>query len=760
MTPSPTDPRPARRPATWWSRRLKQVLHLKAGTIAALLAVAVFLSIAPILILQQQKLQANITSAQNKVDSVLWLVYQTERAHARMRMSWRDALDSPTPQALQALSLRYEILVSRYELIKDSPTLERFRLVDEYKNVYSRLQKFIETADPVMVGLTERPINFAALKSLIVQANNDEEALRDLSNYATNVVYTEINQRNTTIEGQGLWILGLVTLQLVLLSGALVGLILFARRQRRHNLQLLKLTRNLRTARSKALNANKAKSVFLANMSHELRTPFQGLLGMLSLLSETHLSSTQHDYTHTALKSARHLLGILNDILDVSTVETGLLRLRTGAVHLPGLVGEVQDLMVAAAHEKNLSLTVQLDPELPQWIEADATRLSQILFNLLSNSIKFTDAGSVAVRCAWLPATSHNPTEGLRIEVRDTGIGMDSATLAGLFSRFYQGDLSIHRRYGGTGLGLEISRTLAQLMGGTIDVASTLGQGSVFTVVLPLHRAQAPASTTPLPVANLNSLQILIADDHPINVKYLRILLEKMGHAVTTCENGAAALAQVRQQRFDVVLMDLHMPEMDGVTATRAIRQLEGVAGQTPVVMVSADILNNTRQSAIDAGANEFIAKPLLIDGLRQVLARCTAPSPLAPPQDGAAALKATPSLQWVNPEVFHGFVDLMPAATVNKQLGALFNQQPSEVDCIATAMAAGQAADAVQLAHKLKGACMLMGFSALARTLARLEASQNSPTDTALLLDQLRRDVQQTRLALAPLHSLPLAVA
>lgn len=749
MNPTPQDPVQSKWSANWWGKRLSKGLNLKVGSGIALLAVAAFLSMAPLLIFQQQKLQASFTAEENKVDSLLWLVYQIEREHSRMRITWRDSLDTPTPQAVQALSMRYEIFVSRFLLIQESPTLERFRQSAEYKKVFSSLQKFVAAADPVMVGLPDRPITTPVMQSLLAQANRDEEALRDLSNYATSAVYTEIDKRNRTIEGQDLWILGLVSLQLLLLFSALVALMLFVRRQRSHNLQLLKLTRSLRTARSKALNANKAKSVFLANMSHELRTPFQGLLGMLSLLSETPLSSTQQDYSHTALKSARHLLGILNDILDMSTVETGLLKLRTSSVNLPGLLDEVRALMATAANEKNLRLTMQLDQQLPEWIEADATRLSQILFNLVSNSIKFTDAGEVSLQCTWLPATLQGAPESLRIQVRDSGIGMDSATLAGLFSRFHQGDLSIHRRYGGTGLGLEISRSLTRLMGGTIEATSTLGQGSVFTLLLPLHKAQAPANVAAVPTAELKSLEILIADDHPINVKYLRILLEKMGHQVTTCENGALALQLVHHQRFNVVLMDLHMPEMDGISATRAIRQLGGAAGATPVMVVSADILNNTRQSAMDAGANDFIAKPLMIDGLRQALAPYAGQGlpPLAAPSSSAAPDK--PNTQWVNQEVFQGFVDLMPAATVDKELGALFDAQPSEVDAIAGALLAGHTEEAAHIAHKLKGTCMLMGFSALTSTLAHLEIAKNNAADSAALIDQLRREVQQTRLAL-----------
>ena len=768
---------------SWFTKRLKTGFKLSLGWVAALVAMSFFLTLAPLLMLQQQQKQAQYVTAQNKVESVLWLVYQIEREHARMRAAWRDALEAnattlsqpaATAQALQNLSMRYEIFVSRFGLIKDSPTLERFRQSTEYLVMFEKLNAFITQADPLMMNLVTRPLNWTAMRKLLAQSNRDEDALRDLSNYATGVVYNEIAVRNTTIKNQNNWIFALVCVQLLLMTGALVGLTLYARRQRRHNYQLLMLTRSLRTARSKALSASQAKSVFLANMSHELRTPFQGLLGMLNLLSESPLSGQQQDYTHTALVSARHLLGILNDILDISTVEAGSLKLRVSPVDLHLVVHEVQALMLAAAQERNLGLTVEIDPQLPQWIEADATRFSQILFNLLNNAIKFTDAGNVSVRCTLVRAQGQAPHDSMQFAVQDTGIGMDSKTLDGLFSRFHQGDLSIHRRYGGSGLGLEISRTLARLMGGTINVVSTLGQGSTFTLLLPVVPVQAPQAQKVLQAVSCQSLQVLIVDDLAINVKYLRILLEKLGHSVTSCENGLLAVDLVRQNHFDVVLMDLHMPHMDGASATRAIRKLNGDSALTKIVMVTADILNNARQNAIDAGANEFLAKPLLIDELRQVLARCAgAPSPSLLPSSQAQPVAASNLTAWIDAEVFAGFVDLMPPSTVDLQLASLLDQPSHAISAITAAVQNSDYSQAVHLTHQLKGTCMLMGFSALTITLAQLEeacmrslanqsASAQPPAQTLTeppqeltnLLSQLQHERLQTQSALAQLQS------
>jgi two-component system, sensor histidine kinase len=768
---------------SWFTKRLKNGFKLSLGGVATLVAILFCLTLAPLLMLQHQLSQSKYIAAQNKVESVLWLVYQIEREHARMRAAWRDALEANATAlskpiakalALQNLSLRYEIFVSRFGLIKDSPTLERFRQSPEYLVMFEKLQLFITQADPVVVNLMGPKLDWSAMRNLLAQANGDDEALRELSNHATTVVYNEIALRNITIKNQNNWIFALVCVQLLLMAGALIGLTLYARRQRLHNYQLLMLTRSLRSARSKALSASQAKSVFLANMSHELRTPFQGLLGMLNLLSETRLSGQQQDYVHTALVSARHLLGIFNDILDVSTVETGALKLRVSSVDLHLVVHEVQALMMIAAQEKNLNLTVEIDPQLPQWIQADATRLSQILFNLLNNAIKFTDVGDVSVRCALVQANAQTNHDCMQFSVQDTGIGMDSNTLKGLFSRFHQADLSIHRRYGGSGLGLEISRTLARLMGGTINVVSAPGKGSTFTLLLPLVPVQAPNTLNILQATPCQSMQVLVVDDLAINVKYLRILLEKLGHTVTSCENGLLAVELVRQTRFDLVLMDLHMPHMDGATATRAIRQLDGAAALTKVVMITADILNNAQQNALDAGANEFLAKPLLIDDLRQVLARCAGTSSIKSIKSNQpeTATMSNPVI-YIEAGIFADFVDLMPPSTVGLQLAALFEQPSQAVSALTSAIQSNDYSQAAHLAHQLKGTCMLMGFSALAATLAQIEATclQNSadqaapaqtpaePHQTLVgLLTLLQQQQLQTHAALVQLQNTALA--
>ncbi|MGA8514699.1 MAG: ATP-binding protein, partial [Burkholderiaceae bacterium] len=468
----------------------------------------------------------------------------------------------------------------------------------------------------------------------------------------------------------------------------------------------------------------------------------------------------------TALASARHLLGILNDILDISTIESGAMKLRLAPVHLGHLVGEVEALMKVPAQDKKLELQIQLDPLLPLWIEADATRLSQILFNLLSNAIKFTDTGVIGTQLSLLPSVNAGDGQAMQLEVKDTGAGMDPATLEGLFSRFHQADPSVQRRHGGTGLGLEITRNLVHMMGGHISVQSKLGMGTTFTVTLPLHQANAPqnARTTAIALQQQGRLRVLVADDHPVNAKYLTILLEHMGHTASSCVNGAEVLECLRTQTFDVILMDLHMPVMDGITATRAVRQLQGPVAAIKIIMISADILNDTRQSALEAGVDRFVAKPVQEVNLRKALALYDlAPStpagdvvadPVADIAVHPALDTMRPATEWVNAKTYQDFVDLMPADSVKKQLQALFGTQHNDIQAIATALSAGNYKEAGSAAHQLKGVCMLMGLTALGHALAQIEkaASNSQEAVPAAWHEYLQHCAQETQAAVQAL--------
>jgi signal transduction histidine kinase/NO-binding membrane sensor protein with MHYT domain/ActR/RegA family two-component response regulator len=368
----------------------------------------------------------------------------------------------------------------------------------------------------------------------------------------------------------------------------------------------------LAEARDAAQAANTAKSQFLANMSHEIRTPLNGVIGVAQALARTDLSAQQKEMLQLIQSSGQTLQVLLSDILDLARVESGRLELTPEPFDLGRAVREAAQLFEAMAREKGLRLIVEIAPDLDGWVVGDVVRIKQILTNLVSNAVKFTVRGMVTLTALPVPDGAGRPM--IRFTVEDTGIGFDAETRSRLFSRFEQADGAITRRFGGSGLGLAISHQLAGMMGGALDCESEPGGGSAFILTVPLARAQAPAAATPMIAAATSDrhLRVLLADDHPVNRKVVQMILGQIDAELVETENGAEAVEAFRQSDFDVVLMDMQMPVMDGLLATREIRQWEAVAGlkPTPIVMLTANALSEHIQAGAAAGADRHLAKP------------------------------------------------------------------------------------------------------------------------------------------------------
>lgn len=365
----------------------------------------------------------------------------------------------------------------------------------------------------------------------------------------------------------------------------------------------------LQAAQREAVEANAAKSAFLAVMSHELRTPLNGVLGMARALANTSLDARQSRYVDTLSRSGEGLLTMLNDILDISKIEAGRMDLEVEAFDLRDLASQIVELWAETASAKGLGLSYEAHPDLPERVLGDETRMRQILMNLVSNALKFTQEG--AIQICLTAAPSADGDGGVEIAVADTGIGMTGEQLSGLFRPFAQADVSTARTYGGTGLGLAICRQLIAMMGGDIKVESEPGQGSTFRVWLPLPAAGEGSTTGGAEAVDLPKLRILVADDNPINQTVARAVLEAAGAEIETAGDGSEALARLRTQTFDLVLMDVHMPVMDGIEAVGRIRAGEAGAHDIAILALTGDAMGGEESRLRSLGFDGLQHKPV-----------------------------------------------------------------------------------------------------------------------------------------------------
>ena len=713
-------------------------------TAALQIFAVVLLSILVSLYVDMSNRQGNLRDAIR--ENAMWSVYQLNREannlHHRAEMIIVSG--QPTAETLQKLSLSYDIVYSRMATLEQTKFEENFVADDRVRQQLAEMHRIVLESqrlfDAISAGET---LSIGSLKALEYQLGTLSRETSELLVYTNTFISDERAKNRGELETLQQKSIGLIGL----LGVSVVFLIVTLRRQLKGvqaaGASLEAMAEQLTASWQAAEAGNRAKSQFMATMGHEIRTPLNAILGMVELLELTRLSPEASAHIRTIRRSGETLLDIINEILDYAKIEHGKLELERRTLDLQVLAETSVEMMRGRATEAGNNIVL----DLPQawrarFIVSDPTRLRRVMLNLMSNAVKFTSHGVVTLRMRQMLVQG---TLWLRVEVQDTGIGIEEEGKEKLFRPFSQVDASITRKYGGTGLGLTICKEIIDRFGGRVGVESRRGEGSTFWFELPVEASETPpavqAPIRSLPQEPLRKLRILVAEDNKVNQQVILGYLAHLGQDVALAENGEVALKLAGVERFDLILMDMQMPVMDGIEATRRLRQSTLPSRDTPVVALTANASEEDRRLCLEAGMAGFHAKPISIAMLHRLILDTGRQIPQALPVLRPATATAEPSSSVGTDPVElrrQEIAAVLGEEAFGELLDAFFEDAVDLMAGLRSALSEGRDKDMDPLLHTLKGAASNIGLVDIAETSQALRKVKLSGDDLEMLTHKL----------------------
>ncbi|PPJ47966.1 hybrid sensor histidine kinase/response regulator [Rhizobium sp. KAs_5_22] len=693
-------------------------------------------------------------------ENAVWSVYQLDREARALDYSLAELRrQPPSPALLGELSLRYDILYSRTQLVIESKFGDYFsddpKVVRLLGEITAQVTAFQATFDAYTLGDTPTAAELESLDDALAALSKTTEALLIQTNMQLSADRADARDTILELEKTSAIMLGLLMVSVVFLVVTL-------RRQlksvRKAGVELEGMAHRLTEAYEAADAGNRAKSQFMATMGHEIRTPLNAILGMSELLEFSELPDDALSSVKTIRSSGEALLEVINEILDYSKIEHGKLELEERAVDIRALAETTVSIIRGRADDHGNTVVLDIPDSLDAlFVRTDPTRLRQVLLNLLSNAVKFTSKGTVTLR---LREFYRHGKLMMRFEVEDTGIGIDEAGLAKLFKPFSQVDASISRKYGGTGLGLTICKQIVEKLGGELGMSSTVGVGSIFwfeLAVVAVGKDEVRRQATGQDKAPLPRLRILLVEDNRVNQMVATRFLDRLGQEVVVAGDGAQAVSIAREQAFDVILMDMQMPVMDGIEATRRIIADGGLCSATPIVAMTANASDDDRRRCIEAGMAGFESKPVTMERLRNVIHSIVdipvngqgrdmqndigLPEPIIiddvdfPPLsiEGLDEARQSELVEALGEDVFRELVEsfFYDASGLIQDLHvALANHDPEKID---------------RVLHTIKGAAVNVGLNDIADSAHALRSHRPSPAD----VDKLSGEIETLKFKL-----------